>query len=174
MKLTTLLSIVGLLCLTQAIWATTVYETQQTDGTPSFSDQPSPGAHVVKVTPTPIPTNQAPPAPNQTPSNPLAVATPQAVYTNLVVIVPGNEATIYSNSGDVPISVQIQPALRQDDALQIMLDGKVVATQREIRPLTLSGVTRGTHLLFLQIQDGSGQIIKTSPSITFYLHSANK
>lgn len=162
----------GLLCITPTIWATTVYETKQADGTPSFSDQPTPGAHAVVITPTPI--NQQPPAPNQTPSHPLAVATPQAVYTSLIIVNPANEMTIHSNSGDVPVTIAVQPALRKDDMLQIVIDGRVVASQKVIVPLTLSGVTRGTHVLLAEIQDGSGQIIKTSPSVTFYLHRASQ
>lgn len=161
-----------LLLSTQLAWATTVYETKQADGTPSFSDQPSPGARTVIVSPTQ--TSPIPPAPSQTPRNPAAVATPQAVYTNLIITNPANEATIRSNSGDVPVTVLMQPPLRLDDALQILVDGKLVATQKSITPLTLSGVTRGTHILLAQILDGSGQIIKTSPSVTFYLHSATQ
>lgn len=163
------------LCLgicSQSLWAITVYESKQTDGVPHFSDQPSLGAKAVMVTSSS--TTGIPPAPNQTPSNPQAVATPQAVYNELMITAPSNEATINSNNGDVPVSIAITPALRADDALQIVVDGKIIITQKKMTPLTLGGVTRGTHILLVQILDGSGQIIKTSPSVTFYLHSAQK
>ncbi len=152
--------------------ATTVYETKQKDGIPSFSDMPSSGAKAMVVTASSV--TLSPSLPSQTPATSTAVATSQAVYQQLSVIEPTNEATIRSNIGDVRVSFIIVPALRADDAIQVLVDGKVITTQKTGASLTLSGVTRGAHILRVQILDGSGQMIKTSPSVTFYLHRTNK
>jgi len=153
--------------------ATTIYQTQQADGTPNFSDQQAANARPLIFAPLqPTNTSQPLPMPSQTPDNLHAVATAQAVYTALTVISPTPEMTVHSNAGDVLVTVALNPALRSDDKLQIVMDGKVVVTQKSTTPVMLSAMEPGTHVLLVQILDDSGQVIKTSPSVTFYLHHA--
>lgn len=113
--------------------------------------------------PTPVPRQPAQPRQD-------AGANP---YERIVLLEPANEATIWSAPGEVAVTLELTPALREGDRVQVYLDGKVHSSGAATS-LLLSNVDRGTHSIALAVQDASGRELIRSASHTFYLHRPSR
>lgn len=144
-----------------------VYKWIDADGTVHYSDTPKPGAEEVHVPPpqtyTPAPLPPATPA-TEAPEPPVE-------YTRLAITAPAPEANVWDNTGAIPVSFALDPALKtgRGHKLVVLLDGQAKATVRE-SSLTLQEVERGSHSLQGQVVDASGRVLIASPSITVHLH----
>lgn len=154
-------------------WAQTVYESREPSGVPVFSDQPSPGAVEVPVSPPVVVPSGVPPA---GPAAPAPEA--QAAYASLSVTEPENEGSVYSNTGAMMIRVALEPALRADqgDVIAVTLNGAPVG--RRFRSLTI-GIEPGDWQRTLEaveyqevqvaVLDKSGNTLISSDPVRFYL-----
>lgn len=148
-----------------------VYKSIDANGNTIYSDQPSAGAQPVKLPPISIaPTPAINAAPTTVPAVNSAVVTPVLVYTQLDLISPLNDQTVWDNNGTVPVSVAVSPAVAASHTLQLILDGKLVAASSSDTAFTLNNLDRGTHVLQAQIIDSKKRVIKVSNVVTFYLH----
>lgn len=153
--------------LVPALAAAGVYKWVDPDGTVHFSDTPQPGAEEVHVPPpqmyTPAP--YAPITPR--PEAPAA----QAEYTQLAITAPEAEASIWDNTGAIPVSFSLKPALKADRGhrLVVLVDGQA---QEPVKgtSTTLENVERGSHTLQGQIVDAAGKVLVSSSAITVHLH----
>lgn len=144
-----------------------VYKWVDAEGTVHYGDTPTPGAEEVHVPPpqtyTPA---QLPPSTSQ-PEAPTAA--PE--YTLLSFAVPEPEANLWDNTGVLPVSFNLEPALQAErgHSLVVLLDGQAQAPV-EGTSTTLENVDRGSHTLQGQIIDATGEVLISSPSITVHLH----
>ena len=140
-----------------------VYKHTNEKGQVSFSDQKSFGSREVSIPPVmtfkaAVPESSSEPAP----------ATSKKVYQSLVVSSPLDESTIRDNQGNVDVSYTLKPELKRSDALELYLDGK------KEQGLSLSGIDRGEHRLYLQVINRAGDVLIKSESVVFYLHHHSK
>lgn len=107
------------------------------------------------------------------PSSPLDSVMPivaeQHAYTDFQIISPKNNETI-QNADVIQVNVDVKPTLNDGDKVQLMLDNKPVGSAVAGTSLSFSLADRGTHQLSAVILDANQQVVKSTTSITIYIH----
>lgn len=167
---TLLISLLLLPALALAGEAASTYKWVDEDGKVHYSDSPPPEGQATEVDLPPLTTVPAPATPpDSTLIDDSKPAAPQPYYQALHITAPANDQAIWLNSGQLPVSLAIQPVLRQSHAVVIFLDGKPAAGPTQQAQVTIPGVVRGTHTLTAAIVDAKGQILFQSPSVTVHI-----
>lgn len=168
--LVTLLWIIG-----AGLSVAAIYQSTDEKGNVVFTDEPSSGAKPVDLPPLPTysaPKYRAPEATGNAATQPAARG-----YTSLSIQQPAQDDTIRDNTGAVPVAAAIQPPLNKaaGHRLQFFLDGQPVGEPGTTTGTTLTNIDRGSHQVSVAVLDASGNELKRSDSVTFYLHrhSAN-
>ncbi len=91
-------------------------------------------------------------------------------YTEMTIVQPKMNETIRSNSGDVPVSIDLKPGLQRGDTITLYLDGKEVLKGSTQTTVTLTGIDRGSHTLRATVFDKNGVAVISSRSVIFHLH----
>jgi hypothetical protein len=154
-------------------YAQTVYQSTDAQGNVIFSDKPNPQAIRKQLNELPsFPSNQ--PITNPSQSSPAEKTAMTAMsYETLMIDSPKNEETIWSNQGIVLVKVNVQPSLANNDKMIVAIDGVDKAEITSGNSVTLKDIERGSHQLSVKMINPAGDVVKTSPSVTFYLHKAN-
>ena len=142
--------------------AETVYKAVDEDGKIIFTDKPSEKAEEIKIQE--LDTIKNPNPARYTPSTKQPEES-SINYESFVVKSPENGAGIRSNSGNVSISLSLEPALRGGHEIIISMDGKEVGSGSSV---SLQNVDRGTHNISAKVVDGNGKTL-ISTSSTFSL-----
>lgn len=163
-----------------ALHAQTVYESRDKSGTPTFSDQPSPGARPVTVGPANVVPSTAPPAQASAPAS--APAAPAPAYRTLTIVDPPNDGTVHSNTGAFEVQVRSSPGLRSGagDRVRLVLDGNLLPGRFDSTRIRLTesdwqsaaGGGGVQHTLQAAIVDKSGQLLIESAPVVFYVQRA--
>ena len=147
-----------------------VCKTVTEDGVVSYTDTPrNKCANPVKLpdysryAPRPL-VNPSPAAGNGTPP-----ATAFSGYTRLAIAASANDGTVRSNEGKVPVRVTLEPPLQPDHKVVFILDGQAAGPATASVAAMLTGVTRGTHSLSVQVQDRNGAVLRAAGPIRFTL-----
>jgi hypothetical protein len=144
---------------------TTVYRWVDAQGVVHYSDQPHPnaqkleirGAQTFSALPAPQPSSQ--PAPEETqPSGP--------AYQSCAITQPSDQQMLM-NVYQATAVVQTSPPLRQGDQVRLFVDGKQIAGSGTSFTFP---VFRGQHSVQAVIEDGTGQIVCETSSVTFFVH----
>ena len=93
---------------------------------------------------------------------------PYKAYKNFKITSPQNDGTVRNPPGNITVSLQISPGLKNTHHVIVMIDGKQVAKGKSTS-VSVSNVDRGTHSLSAKIVDGSGKAVASAPSITFHM-----
>lgn len=151
--------------------AVTVYKWVDSHGVIHYSDQPHPNARKLDIvgaqtfTPAPLP-----PATESAPSAPSEPSAPAHPYSSCRITYPGNQQMLM-NVYKVTAVVQTSPGLRAGDRMHLFLDGKQLPPGSTSAGTTFTfPVFRGQHSLEAIVEDGTGQIVCESSSVTFYVH----
>jgi hypothetical protein len=149
--------------------AVTVYKWVDSHGVIHYSDQPHQNAKKLDIvgaqtfTPPPVP----PAAEESAPSEPSA---PVHAYSSCQITYPANQQMLM-NVYKVTAVVQTTPGLHAGDRMHLFLDGKQLPPGSSSAGTTFTfPVYRGQHSLEAIVEDGTGQIVCESSSITFYVH----
>ena len=170
------LPLLFVLCSALAV-AQDVYEKQGKEG-PDFSDHPIPGGKPVELAP--INTYATPPALLPMPPEKPQVTAP-VPYESLVISVPENEGSVYTNTGDFDVQWQAVPPLdlQRGDAIIVKLDGSPLQQSFTAAPLHISASDwqrafgeSVEHRLQLLIINQEGAVLIESAPVKFYMHHA--
>ena len=175
----TMKTILLILLFWASVASADVYRSVDAEGNITFSDEPSPSAEKIH-----IPKPQSMPAPTTTvvtpvaiPTEPLAEPEEKAVKYSISVVSPEQDATIWDNTGNVAVSVNVEPELKADKghSLRYQLDGKQVGNVQTGMTFSFSNVDRGSHIIVVSVVDKMGVVLKRSKSVLFHLrrHVAN-
>lgn len=150
---------------------TTVYKRERPDGTIEFSDTPIPGGEAIKVQQ--VPTYKLPPIPKPPKKAAEGPAT-EAAYRGVSITSPTQDATLFFDEAGLPVSVEVQPALKKGHSVVIYLDGQKAATGASTS-FILKDVFRGSHTLAAAVVNAKGAEQLRSSAITFNLvqHTQN-
>lgn len=172
------------LLLTQHIYAD-IYRSVDSNGVITFSDQPSGNAETVILTKENVaiePEEQKKLNTDNTNASTVdqnGKETKHVPYTRFVITSPKDQDT-FQNATEVPVTVDMTPALQKGDKIQYFLDGIAVSEQITSTSFSipkLIGIKdileRGTHTLTASIFDANGDIVSTTPPITIFLHYAS-
>lgn len=81
---------------------------------------------------------------------------PGAAYQTIAISAPAADANLRSNSGNVSLSISLQPGLVPGDQVRFFLDGKPVGTVTGTS-LSLTNIDRGTHTVAAVVLDSAGK-----------------
>jgi hypothetical protein len=158
-----IISIITLLaCLNTASVAAEIYKTVDKNGHVTYTDTPPPNTSAKPVELKSLNTTPAiTPGPEYTP--PAAPIDPEGYSLNLLA--PENGKTLMPNERSVMISVNLNPALQDDDLLAYKLDGKVIAKTNETS-YNLVEPPRGEHSISVAVVDRKDQELAQSDAVT--------
>lgn len=140
-----------------------VYRRRSEDGSIEFSDSPSPDSERVQIRETQ--TIEAPPPPSFVYER--SQAAPER-YTRVEIVEPADDAQIRENTGNLTVSVAVEPGLSGSDRVAILVDGQEAASGTQTS-FTLTNLDRGTHRLTAVIRSPDGKAVITSPAISFHM-----
>ncbi len=91
-------------------------------------------------------------------------------YKSIKITKPKNEDTIRNGTGNVIISVSLDPPLQSDfgDRLIVQMDG-VTVNNSNASSVTLRNVDRGSHQITAKVQNQKNPSINKVTTATFYL-----
>jgi len=149
-----------------------VYRSVDEDGNIVYTDKPSPDAEEIKIDKV-----QTIPAGDSNFEYTPPEESAEAAYTKLEIVNPESDHVFTGNTGDVTVSVDIQPALNTEegDSLVLSMDGKEVATSASTS-FSLTNLDRGTHTIEAHVVNkGNKSLISSSPvSFTVKRTSVNR
>lgn len=145
--------------------STTVYRWVDAQGIVHYSDQPHPNAQKLEVrgaqTFSALPVTQ----PSATPP-PATMQANGPVYENCAISQPADQQTL-TNVYETTAVVQSSPGLRPGDDVRLFVDGKQIAGAGNSFTFP---VERGQHSVQAVIEDGTGQIVCETSTVTFFVH----
>jgi hypothetical protein len=156
-----------LLCLASLTVYAEVYTYLDADGNRVFTDQPpSERAERIEMSPT----NAMLPI-DASPSVPIAPAAVnvEPTYAFLRILIPEPDATIRDPAGNLIVTVNSEPALRQDHTFRLIMDGQPLGEAGRSPVFPLENVDRGTHQISVEILDAHGRIVERTPSQPFHM-----
>ncbi|MFZ0498640.1 MAG: DUF4124 domain-containing protein [Steroidobacteraceae bacterium] len=158
----------GLLCaaaLADNGGTTTVYKWVDAQGVVHYSDQPHPNAQKLEVRG--AQTFSDAPVPQSSAGAQTAQAAPtSAAYDSCSIAQPGDQQMLM-NAYSATAVVQTSPQLRPGDQVHLFVDGKQIPGSSTSFTFP---VFRGQHSVQAVIEDGSGQIVCETSSVTFFVH----
>lgn len=160
-----------------------VYKWVDENGRTIYSSTPPPAGtkNPVVLPPPPAPQPSPPPpavsakkpdAAKPADKKPDTAKSSGGAYTTAQLTSPTPDEVIWTNSGDVPFSIALQPSLRQGHKVRLILNG---APHAEIagEQGTLSNLDRGTYSLQAEVLDRDGKAVASTNSVTFTVHQAS-
>ena len=168
---TALLAIVTATMSVSTAAQTNVYKSVNKEGIVEYSDQPTKGAEQIKVkNPTSVTLPKSSDVFKSSGSNQNTEST--NTYQSIVITQPANDSAFNSGSGQVSISSETTPSLKNDHSIQLMVDGTKYNSNKS-GSFSLSNVDRGTHQVQVNVVDEAGNTLISSDITTFTLHRTN-
>lgn len=158
--------LIAQLVLANSAFSTTVYKKYDSNGNLVFSDEPFEGAEAIDIKPLPtinlhLPKNM--PSPSSV-KPPVTADT----YQSLTITSPQADSSIVNTAGAGTISVTSSPGLQNDHQYKLLLNGENKGSQNS-NSFALTGLSRGANTAVVQIVKGSGEVVKVSSPVTFYV-----
>ncbi len=90
-------------------------------------------------------------------------------YTQALIVSPANDSAVRSNAGRLTVRAWVDPPLREEHRLRLLLDGLHQGVEGQTLTFELENIDRGTHNLQLQITDDTGRVLFAGTPSTFHL-----
>ena len=162
-----LTTLIALSLATPALHAATVYKKVDENGNLIFSDSPMDDAEAIDVPP--VPTMKLDkikvPADSDTTKKPKKAVK----YKSVEITSPEQKKTFWNTGGSVTINVQTSPSLHEGHRIQLLLNGEKRAGPSASTSFSLSNLFRGTYDAVAQVVDSKGNVVASSPGVTFYI-----
>lgn len=159
--------------------ATEAWRSVDAQGNVEYSDTPRPGAQRIELpaprtVPARIPARAAEPSDAATEAHAREVPRNAVAYREIAITDPENDGTLSDNSGNLFVSIHLEPALQKQfgHRVELLLDGVVYATDA-VSNFTLTEIERGTHTLQAVVLGIDEAPLATSAPVTFHLHRAS-
>lgn len=140
-----------------------VYRSTDADGNVIYTDKPSPDAEEIRIDK--VQTIPAGPDDFQyTPPEKTAMGD----YTKLEIVDPENNHVFTGNTGEVTVSVVIEPELNTEngDRLILTMDGRKEADSGSTS-FSFTNLDRGTHTVEVHVVNKDGKTLMKSAPVTF-------
>jgi len=162
----------AVLAATLLVWtagvSAAVYKSVDAQGNTVYTDEPTGNGK-----PLDLPPLSTIPPPKYRSSQPTAKPDdPGNGYANISIVSPTEEATIRDNTGDVPVSASLEPALNvaAGHQFQFYLDGQTQGEPTDSSQIIIANVDRGAHNVAVAVVDGGGNEVTRSSPVQFFLH----
>ena len=158
------------------------YKSVDEQGNIVYSDTPTVGAE--QLTPPPISTVESKPVarePVEESQKTDEAGTeepakkPPTRYSKFSIVTPQNNATIWDNTGAVPVSLLLEPPLDTENghSVYVYVDGKAMVRKSQSMVQPLSGLDRGAHKIRAEIRDENRKTVKRTKNVTVHLKRAS-
>ncbi|MGO2131825.1 MAG: DUF4124 domain-containing protein [Halomonas sp.] len=176
----------------QEAQAQSIYQTIDRHGNVTFTDHPGHGGKQIHLPPLPLlpamaPQQVAPAAvalqpvsgsgsgpesePGQSPTRP---GLPFMPYDTFSISTPVNSQTLpLGAAGNAQVLLNIQPALRKDHRVRLLLDGQISQSAMHTTTFILSNLNRGSHQLQAELIDASGTVRHRTPAQIIHVQRAS-
>lgn len=147
-----------------------IYKTVHSDGSVTYSDKRAARgqSEAIQVK-----------TPNTAPAVKIAAPTPAFEIEELVpddyqvsITAPAEGTQVPMGQSNVPVHVQLQPALHSGHKLQLLVNGEAFGAPSLIQTLELTNIYRGAHRVEVAVIAVDGKIIFTSEPVTIYVQRA--
>lgn len=174
------LCLLGLM-LAQGALATSIYRTTDAQGNVVFTDDPNRGGEPVELAPlTVIPAQvegrqaEPPRVEGVAPRMGEAPGQPFMPYDTFRIRSPEHGADLpASYAGNLQVELAIEPELRPDHSVRLLVDGRVSQTPMHTRAFMLNDLERGEYALQAELLDAQGQVRHRSSPVTLYVQRAD-
>ncbi|QTF93059.1 DUF4124 domain-containing protein [Halomonas sp. BM-2019] len=163
--------------------AQTIYRTTDAQGNVVFTDNPERGGEQVELAPvTVVPstgevrTGEA--VPRVDGSGAAAVTArpgqPFMPYDSFRILSPSHEQAFpVGAAGNVPVELGIEPELREDHRVRLLVDGQLSQTAMHTTAFMVANMNPGEHVLQAELLDGSGEVRHRTSPVTIFVHRAS-
>lgn len=180
MRKAIVLCLLGLV-LAQGALATTIYRTTDAQGNVIFTDDPERGGEPVELAPlTVIPSQvegrqaELPRVEGVTPRVSEMPGQPFMPYDTFRIRSPAHGADLpASYAGNLQVELDIEPALRPDHRVRLLVDGQVSQTAMHTRAFMLTGLERDEYVLQAELLDAQGQVRHRTAPVSLFVQRAN-
>lgn len=178
----TLLALVLGVSVSLTAQAQTVYRTTDAQGNVIFTDDPDRGGQAYEppnltVVPSRVDSGDARMAPRIETDGSAATASPGQPfmpYDSFTIHSPANETTLpLGAGGGLQVELGIEPALREDHRVRLLLDGRVSQSAMHTEAFMVTGIERGEHVLQAELLDASGEVRHRTSPVTLYVQRAS-
>jgi hypothetical protein len=160
--------------LIPAIAAADVYKWRDQSGRWHYGDEPRPGAARVELPPVQVYRSpQTPPAFAQ-PARQQDRGEAALSYARVDIISPAPEATVRNATGEIGVTVALEPSLRPGHAIRLLLDGAPVAAPAGSTAFAVADVARGAHTVAAEVLDARGDVIARAGPQPFHVHRTSQ
>jgi hypothetical protein len=144
---------------------TTTYRWVDAQGVVHYSDTPQPGAQRLQIQPAQTYRAGASGQPGSAPSG----GTADQAYQSCTVVEPQAEQSLYAPES-VDVLVELDPARRPGDQISVTLDGHALESpDGSGLHFRIETPDRGAHTLEVNVRDAAGNVVCSSPALTFYV-----
>lgn len=174
------------LAVSLAAQAQTIYRTTDAQGNVVFTDNPERGGEEVDLEPLTVVPGRGEVRGAESPavidsggsgSDNAASAGPGQPfmpYDSFGILSPGQEETLPSGAaGNVQVILGIEPELREDHRVRLLVDGRVSQTAMHTDTFMLNNLERGEHVLQAELLDASGAVRHRTSPVTLYVQRAS-
>ncbi|MGI9290497.1 MAG: DUF4124 domain-containing protein [Gammaproteobacteria bacterium] len=165
------ISLLGTLALLLALPVQTqsIYKWEDENGQMHYSDTPQDGA--VEVEMAPVQTFDSPVA-DQASSGGSNSTDNDTGYSDIEIVSPADEETIWNTGGTVSVNYSISPRLKQGHQFRLYFNGQSLANPGSSTSYQITDVERGTHTLKVEVLNSSGEVMIQSAPVTFFYKQA--
>lgn len=158
--------------------AASVYRTTDAQGNVVFTDKSVDNAERVDLEPltvvpavgvdvAPPPTQRAEPAASR-------AGQPFMPYSTFRIAAPEDGQTLPTGAaGNVQVRLAIEPTLREDNQVRLLVDGVVSQSALNSSAFMLTNLDRGEYTLVAELLDAAGQVRHRSAPVTLYVQRAS-
>ncbi|MDZ7851785.1 MAG: DUF4124 domain-containing protein [Halomonas sp.] len=95
-------------------------------------------------------------------------------YDSFTILSPRQEETLPTGAaGNVQVALGIQPNLREDHRVRLLVDGRVSQTAMHTDTFMLNNLNRGEHVLQAELLDANGAVRHRTSPVTLYVQRAS-
>ena len=138
-----------------------------------YSDRPREGAEEIQ-----LPAQRPATPPQRSTTNPPPTRTPapaaaEQAYQRISVTQPAQQETLWNIEGNLDVTVELSPALRNGHRVAVTLDGALVDPRPSGLSFQIPNVFRGVHNLEALVLDARGDVLVRSDPVTFMVQQTS-
>lgn len=161
---------INLIFFTPVLLAETVYKATDAEGNTIFTDLPTPNSQKIEVQP--IQTFSLP-SPSASENSDNDLENPAPSRYDVSILSPQDKQTLSTDIQSFTVSVSVNPALAENDKIQLLLNGEPYGDPSHSTDITISPdvrLARGSYQLQARVISGDDprKIKGESSTITFY------
>jgi len=171
MKLSTLcLSALILICSsTAALGDTKIYHWVDEQGKSHFSDTASPGTKEISVNNQNLLLNSTAPEQQRKTKNESTIENKAEISYQATITSPLDDVALRSNEGTINVQVATIPEKKDNQKLQLFLDGKALGEAQLSPTISAQNIDRGTHQVQVHLLDENGKLLAKTQVVTVHL-----